>query len=148
MLRLANEDDVELLTKMSKASFDTDKELYNINSGPTGYDSYEWHLNRYQKNELYVLEYDGKIYGCTVLVKNSEGIYIHRLFVDSHYFCYGYGLSLMKAIEDYFPECKVFRLDTPEWNDRTNSFYKKCGYKQVDKIETPDFLLNLYEKKK
>lgn len=53
----------------------------------------------------------------------------------------------MQSIEEYFPDVKVFKLDTPERNIRTNSFYKKCGYVAVGKDHIPEFDLIIYEKK-
>ena len=26
---------------------------------------------------------------------------------------------------------KIIKLDTPIWNERTNRFYKKCGYTEI-----------------
>ena len=38
---------------------------------------------------------------------------------------------MMEAIEDMFTNVKVFTLDTPVWNIRTNAFYTKLGYTEV-----------------
>ena len=90
---------------------------------------------------------DGKIVGGAILKLNEDSLYVYRIFVSSKEFHKGYGLKLMQSIEEYFHEAKVFKLDTPEWNIRTNSFYKKCGYVAVGKEHIPEFDLILYEKK-
>lgn len=38
---------------------------------------------------------------------------------------------MMQQIEESFSEAKVFTLDTPIWNVRTNAFYQKLGYVEV-----------------
>ena len=39
-------------------------------------------------------------------------------------------MKLMMEIEDLF-HSKIIKLDTPIWNERTNRFYKKCGYTEI-----------------
>ena len=42
-------------------------------------------------------------------------------------------LRFMKAgtSDALFPDVKVFTLDTPAWNTRTNAFYTRLGYSEV-----------------
>jgi ribosomal protein S18 acetylase RimI-like enzyme len=40
----------------------------------------------------------------------------------------------MECIEKDFPCDTEFNLDTPCWNERTNAFYKRLGYRII-KIE-------------
>ena len=40
----------------------------------------------------------------------------------------------MECIEKNFPCAAEFDLDTPSWNERTNAFYKRLGYRII-KIE-------------
>ena len=65
-------------------------------------------------------------------IENS--VYIGRIFIDSVYHRKGYGIRLMECIEKYFPCGTEFNLDTPCWNERTNAFYKRLGYRII-KIE-------------
>lgn len=37
-------------------------------------------------------------------------------------------MSLMNCVEHIYPQVKEICLETPIWNVRTNSFYKKLGY--------------------
>ena len=60
--------------------------------------------------------------------------HIGRIFIDSIYHRKGYGIRLMECIEKNFPCAAEFDLDTPSWNERTNAFYKRLGYRII-KIE-------------
>jgi len=51
---------------------------------------------------------------------------------------------MMTQIEQMFPEITSWRLDTPEWNRRTNQFYKKLGYQ--DRYHQDGFVF--FEKKR
>ena len=39
----------------------------------------------------------------------------------------------MKMVETFYPGIKKIKLDTPLWNVRTNAFYKKLGYREVNR---------------
>ena len=39
----------------------------------------------------------------------------------------------MECIEKDFPWAAAFDLDTPGWNERTNAFYKRLGYRIIKK---------------
>ncbi len=55
-------------------------------------------------------------------------MYIGRIFVEPSEFRKGYGIAIMEEIERMYPDVSTWMLDTPIWNIRTNSFYKKLGY--------------------
>lgn len=131
---------------MSETAFNSDKEFGGGDGGPTGYDDYEFHLNHYREGNLFSLLDDDKLVAGAILKIQDDTLYIYRIFVDSTEFHKGYGLALMKAIEEKFSAVKKYYLDTPEWNIRTNNFYKKCGYTATGKEHTPDFDLIIYEK--
>ena len=38
---------------------------------------------------------------------------------------------MMQEIEAMTPDVKLFTLDTPVWNIRTNAFYTRLGYSEV-----------------
>ena len=147
MLRLAKENEIEILTSMSTRAFDSDIDYGGEGGGPTGFDSVEWHSDRYKEQSLYSFVIDDELVGGAVLHNNQGNVFIHRIFIDSLHFRRGYGMVLMREIEKIFDAAEVFSLDTPEWNTRTNVFYKKCGYKEVGKEPTPWFDLILYEKR-
>lgn len=145
--RKAKEEEVKELTEMSREAFLSDVGVGGESGGPTGYDDFDFHLKHQKNGNLYSLEVDGKIVGGAILKLEGDSLYIYRIFVSAKEFRKGYGLILMHSIEEYFHNIKLFKLDTPEWNVRTNSFYKKCGYTAVGKEHIPEFDLILYEKK-
>ena len=79
----------------------------------------------------------GEIVGGAILFldKDGETLYIGRIFIDPVHHRKGYGLSLMKMVETYYPGIKKIKLDTPLWNIRTNAFYTKLGYREVGRDE-------------
>ena len=125
---------IERIVAISKAAFDSD-----INVGaseadaPPDYDSIPWHIQ--MKNEGHLLQavMAGEVVGGAILFldKDSETLYIGRIFIDPVLHRKGYGLSLMKLVEAYYPGIKRIKLDTPLWNVRTNAFYTKLGYREV-----------------
>lgn len=147
MLRLSQEKEIPILTSFSKQAFDSDIDYGSKGGGPTGYDSLEWHRNRYEENSLYSLIIDGELVGGAVLHNKGEKVWVHRIFISPDHFRKGYGSILMSEVEKLYEDAGVFSLDTPQWNERTNAFYKKCGYEEVGKESTPWFDLILYEKR-
>ncbi len=146
--REAGENEVGVLTEMSRDAFLSDVEFSGEPGGPNGYDDYDFHL-AYQKAGCLYSMLDGEnIVGGAILKENGDSLYVYRIFISRREFRKGYGLRMMQLIEEHFPEKKVFRLDTPEWNVRTNSFYQKCGYTAVGREHIPEFDLIVYEKKK
>ena len=74
--------------------------------------------------------------GAAIVIQDEtkNSVYIGRIFIDSIYHRKGYGIRLMECIEKDFPCAAEFNLDTPCWNERTNAFYKRLGYRII-KIE-------------
>ena len=52
--------------------------------------------------------------------ETENSVYIGRIFIDSIYHRKGFGIRLMDCIEK-----------TPCWNERTNAFYKRLGYRII-----------------
>ena len=146
--RKAEEIEVGVLTEMSRNAFLSDAEFSGESGGPTGYDDYDFHLGHQKNGCLYSLLNGENIVGGAILKEDGDSLYVYRIFVSTKEFRKGYGLRLMQLIEEHFPGTKVFKLDTPEWNVRTNSFYQKCGYTAVGREHIPEFDLILYEKKR
>ena len=125
---------IERIVAISKAAFDSDIDVGACESGgPPDYDSIPWHIQ--MKNEGHLLQavIDEEIVGGAILFldKDGETLYIGRIFIDPVHYRKGYGLSLMKMVEDYYSGIKKIKLDTPLWNVRTNAFYTKLGYCEV-----------------
>ena len=129
---------IEKIVAISKAAFDSDLDVGAPQvGGPPDYDSIPWHIQ--MKNEGHLLQavIDGEIVGGAILFlgKDGETLYIGRIFIDPVHHRKGYGLSLMKMVENYYSGIKKIKLDTPLWNVRTNAFYAKLGYREVKRDE-------------
>ena len=137
--------DAVSLTAISKHAFDSDVEVgASCAGGPPGYNSLAYHTKMARMNFLYKLVDDYKIVGGAILFTKDDGMNIGRIFVEPEYFRKGYGIFMMQQIEAQFPEIKIFTLDTPIWNVRTNAFYQKLGYTEVRRDS--DFVY--YEKRR
>ena len=125
---------IERIVAISKAAFDSDINVgASETGGPPDYDSIPWHIQ--MKNEGHLLQavIAGEIVGGAILFvdKDSETLYIGRIFLDPVHYRKGHGLSLMKLVETFYPGIKKIKLDTPLRNVRTNAFYTKLGYREV-----------------
>ena len=130
--RKAGTSDVPVLNSLSKQAFDTDVEVGGPSAGgPPGYMSVPFHMKMARTGHLYKLTENGLIIGGAILFQNGEELNVGRIFVNPAHFRKGYGIRMMEAIEAQFTDVKVFTLDTPVWNIRTNAFYTKLGYTEV-----------------
>ena len=129
---------VERIVAISKAAFDSD---INVGAsevgGPPEYDSVPWHIQMLNEGHLLQAIIDEEIVGGAILFvdKGGETLYVGRIFLDPVHYRKGYGLSLMKMVETFYPGIKKINLDTPLWNVRTNAFYTKLGYREVKQDE-------------
>lgn len=129
---------IEKIVAISKAAFDSD---INVGApeagGPPYYDSITWHIQMKNEGHLLQVAMDEEIVGGAILFVDEDGktLYIGRIFLDPVLYRKGYGLSLMKMVETFYPGIKTIKLDTPLWNVRTNAFYKKLGYCEVKRDE-------------
>ena len=130
-LKAGTADAVSLMC-ISKKAFDSDVEVGASSvGGPPGYATLSFHTKMARMNCLYKLVDDYKIVGGAILFLKDDILNVGRIFVDPEYFRKGYGIFMMQQIEESFAEAKVFTLDTPIWNVRTNAFYQKLGYVEI-----------------
>lgn len=128
ILRKSTLSDIKELTCISTEAFNSDVLVGGQEEGgPPDYDSESWHKEMMEQNHLYTFTNDDEIIVGGAVLFGSRELFIGRIFIDPKYFRQGYGIKLMKEIETLFPS-KIIKLDTPIWNERTNRFYKKCGY--------------------
>ncbi len=134
LLRFTTKEEIETITKISIDAFHTDFLVgLEPNDGPPDYDSLQWHEKMQSQNCLYTyIDESETIIGGAVLFSSHEEVYIGRIFISPQYHRKGYGIKLMNDIENMFPYAKLFKLDTPLNNGRTNAFYKKLGYVQIN----------------
>ena len=122
---------LEKIVAISKRAFETDTEVGGaVGDYPPEYDSVIWHEQMLNEGHLFQAVVDDELIGGAILYlsENKESLYVGRIFVDSLYHKKGYGISLMGLVEKLYFDVKEINLDTPIWNIRTNSFYKKLGY--------------------
>ena len=132
-LKAGTADAVSLMC-ISKKAFDSDVEVGTRGAGgPPGYATLSFHTKMARMNCLYKLVDDYKIVGGAILFLKDNELNIGRIFVAPEHFRKGYGIFMMQQIEESFSEAKVFTLDTPIWNVRTNVFYQKLGYEEVNR---------------
>ena len=130
-LKAGTADAVSLMC-ISKKAFDSDVEVGASSvGGPPGYATLSFHTKMARMNCLYKLVDDYKIVGGALLFLKDDILNVGRIFVSPEHFRKGYGIFMMQRIEESFAEAKVFTLDTPIWNVRTNAFYQKLGYVEV-----------------
>ena len=128
----AKTSDALTLTCISKRSFDSDALIGSPSSGgPPGYMSVPFHTKMARQGHLYKLTEEGLIVGGAILFLKNDVLNVGRIFVAPEHFRKGYGIFMMREIENMFPNVKELTLDTPVWNVRTNSFYTKLGYKEI-----------------
>lgn len=128
----AKEGDIKELVRISKEAFDSDVLVGATEAGgPPEYDNVDWHIEMMKERHLFTAFQNDKIVGGIIIFldeNNSWFMYIGRIFVDPSEFRKGYGIAIMEEIEKIYPDVSTWMLDTPMWNVRTNSFYKKLGY--------------------
>ena len=125
--------DAPVLNALSKLAFDSDMTVGAPSAGgPPGYQSVSFHLKMARMNHLFKLvDESGVILGGAILFRQGDTLNIGRIFIDPQHFRKGYGILMMREIENLFPDVKAFTLDTPVWNTRTNAFYTSLGYSEV-----------------
>ena len=130
----ASTSDASTLTDISKRAFDSDGFLGGPSTeGPPGYRSVSFHTEMAGQGHLYKLTEEGRVVGGAILFLEGDALNIGRIFVAPVHFRKGYGAFMMREIESMFSGVKAFTLDTPDWNIRTNSFYTKLGYTEINR---------------
>ena len=128
----AGTSDALVLNAISRLAFDSDAEVGAPSAGgPPGYMSLKYHIKMAKSGHLFKLTQNGLIIGGAVLFRNGDTLNIGRIFIDPQHFRKGYGTCMMREIEALFPDARLFTLDTPAWNTRTNAFYTRLGYSEV-----------------
>ena len=128
----AGTSDALVLNAISRLAFDSDTEVGAPSAGgPPGYMSLKYHMKMAKSGHLFKLTENGLILGGAILFRRGGTLNIGRIFIDPQHFRKGYGILMMQEIEALFPDVKVFVLDTPVWNTRTNAFYTGLGYSEV-----------------
>lgn len=107
-----------------------------------------------KREDLYVLEEDGNIYGTWKYhVPEDQVCVLHTLVIFPASAGRGYGRSFLQFYENYALEhgCMELRIDTNEKNEVARAMYQKHGYTEIGIVPTdfngiPGIKLVLLEK--
>ena len=102
-----------------------------------------------QRDDLFVLEENGRIVGAAILnqtqvdayrggswtfaAADAEVLVLHTLVIDPEVSGRGYGKQFVAFYEEYAREngCKVLRMDTNSRNARARAMYRKLGFREA-----------------
>jgi GNAT superfamily N-acetyltransferase len=138
-LRLANEQDAEMLADISRRAFHTDVDRGNTEGpgGPPGYDDPAWQRRMMAACDYYAILQDGELIGGIIAYATAPCEYeMGRIYIAPEWQGQGLGKQAMALLWPLFPEARVWRLDTPTWNVRTRRFYAGQGF--VETVVTED----------
>lgn len=135
-LARATEEDARVLAGISKRAFDSDVHFGGSGEGgPWGYDSAEGQVAFMGFCDYYRILYNGLTVGGLMVHDKGNGHYeCVRIFVDANYHRRGIATRAFELAWALYPDAKIWTLDTPEWNVRTNSFYEKLGFVKIGKM--------------
>ena len=138
LIEKGNEGELPSLVKAMKCAFDDDtqKHLGEEAGGPAGYDNGDFFRQWLFGAEASVgwkFLLDGKVIGGMIVwVFESNENCLGVIFIDPDYQDQGLGKEAIQWMEAKYPDTKVWRLETPEWQVKNRHFYgKTCGYKLV-----------------
>lgn len=130
------DEDFGELVRTSKLSFENDVEYgAPAPEGPFGYDSITWFRRaELYGSRLYKIVDDEKIIGGIVLepdTRHAKVWYLSRLWLAPEWQNRGVGTKAEAFIENAVPAARVWKLETPAYNERNQHFYEKLGFKRV-----------------
>lgn len=152
MIRKANKTDLDTIKSLTEACALAmqEKGIFQWNEH---YPSREKLLLDIEKEELFLLEEQGKILGIVVLTSkmdeeyipidwltpNDKNLYVHRLATHPSVWGRGNGRKLMEFAEKFAAEnhYRSVRLDTFSQNKRNQKFYESRGYQRLGNIYFP-----------
>ena len=139
--KLAQDDDIENLTNISTNAFHSDYEVGapNKTGGPPGYNSQIFHRKMLKSSKAFykILDKDRIVGGFFIFLKSETHMELTRIFIDPEYLRKGIGTRSIKYLFNKYSQIEKWTLDTPKWNVRTATFYKKMGF-QIEN-ENNDF---------
>lgn len=152
-LEKATIDDAQKILEVKLRAFSKEHKFYGPSSVPPRFNLIERQIEVIKEQPYcYKIMKDDKIIGGTLVVDLGEGKFVlASIYIDLDYQNQGIGSSIMKMIEDMFPQAKKWILDTPYLSYRNHHFYEKLGFKKVgehvlDHAIGSDFRLFDYEK--
>jgi N-acetylglutamate synthase-like GNAT family acetyltransferase len=127
--RATKEDAAEIL-KLQKEGFMFEAKLYNDYSIPPLHQTIESVLEEMEAGVVLKAVLDNKIIGTVRANSDGKTCLIAKLVVNNAYQNQGLAQSLMKAIENEFPQVERFELFTGFRSEKNLYLYKKLGYSE------------------
>ncbi|MGD9396948.1 MAG: GNAT family N-acetyltransferase [Candidatus Thorarchaeota archaeon] len=150
-LQPASVDDADILTETCRRAFESDSEFGAPGpGGPPGYDSLEWNIDKIKHrflNYYKILEGKEIIGGFIVGNRGPDYMVCERIWIDPEQMRKGLGTRAFKLIWNLYPSVDLWVLGTPEWNTRTNPFYRSIGFTQIGTTHGYDWKGIYYEKR-
>ena len=149
-IRRGKESDLEPIAKIYERIQDNEEKIKELTGWKKGiYPTIDDARDMLEKNELFVMEADGKVVASARINKAQVDVYskakweydapddevmvLHTLAVDPLEKGNGYGTAFVGFYERYALEngCHYLRIDTNAINAPARGLYKKLGYKEV-----------------
>ena len=130
-------EDADILTETCRKAFDSDLEYGAPGpGGPPGYDSPEWNIDKIKNRYLQyykILKGNDIVGGFIAGDRGPDYMVCERIWVDPDQMRKGIGKKTFNLIWNLYPSADLWVLGTPEWNTRTNPFYRSIGFVQIGK---------------
>lgn len=150
-LQRAEVKDGAILTDTCKRAFDSDADHGSPGpGGPPGYDSLEWNIDKIKNQWLqYYKILDGTeiVGGFIVGDRGPDYQVCERIWIDPDQMRKGLGTKAFDLTWEKHPSADLWALGTPEWNTRTNPFYRSIGFVQIGKTHDYSWDGIYYEKR-
>jgi replication factor A1 len=135
ILQRAEIEDAEVLTETCRRAFESDSEFGAPGpGGPPGYDSLEWNIDKINHRFLHyykILERNDVVGGFIVGNRGPDYQVCERIWIDPDQMRKGMGTQAFDLIWEKYNSADLWVLGTPEWNTRTNPFYRSIGFVQI-----------------
>jgi replication factor A1 len=151
-LQKAEVADAEILTQTCTRAFDSDSDFGAPGpGGPPGYDSIEWNSkaieNRWLQYRKILL--GSEVAGGFIVGNRGPGYQVcERIWVDPDYMRKGIATRAFDLVWKLYPSADLWVLGTPEWNVRTNPFYKSLGFVQIGITKDNPMWTGIYYEKR
>lgn len=128
------EADIEDATRIMKAAFDEDSDLFRtVPDAPPGYDDGSFlRRNAVESGaDSYCVLIDGALAGTVIVFHNAQNgeNFLGCIFLDPALRGRGLGKNVWDRIEAMYPDVKVWRTETPLCSKRNLHFYiNKLGF--------------------
>ena len=134
-IQRAEVEDAKVLTETCRKAFDSDSEFGSPGpGGPPGYESLKWNIDKIKNQWLQyykILDGNDIVGGFIVGDRGPDYQVCERIWIDPDQMRKGMGTKAFNLIWGKYPSADTWVLGTPEWNTRTNPFYRSIGFVQI-----------------